>query len=271
MASVKSLALGRSSEVMFFNPEEIEEYPGLNVRNYDSPEVSDHIRKIANCVKENGVMSIEPIAVFQENGKLYVSRGHCRRRGHILARQEGADFKGIRATVDTMTEQARVLDLLNSNSGLPLTMLEKAEVVKRLLNFGWSVADIAKKHGVSTAAINNLLTLQEAPEAIKEMVSEGTISPTLALETVAQQGAEKAEETLIEVVQVAKSKGKKKVTNKDMKPSGRGLSVYTGKGKLPDLFVEDPDTGIFPCSSCIHRAEYEVCSGCKHYVMEEDE
>jgi ParB-like chromosome segregation protein Spo0J len=72
-----------------------------------------------------------------------------------------------------------------SNSGEPLTALEKAKVVGRLVAHGWSQQEIAKKCGwKSVASVVQYLEMLAMPEAVKEQVRQGDVSATTARQIV---------------------------------------------------------------------------------------
>src|SRR6185369_3087608 len=171
MARLKDLAIG-TKDSFLFDPELIEEKPGYNVRDMESPETQAHIRKMVDAIHSGGTLAFPPITICAEEGKIYVLAGYCRRRAFVLAKQEGAPIKGILAVANTQKEDERALDLLNSNDGLPLTPLEKAKVVQRLISFDWTPSEIARRRGQSVTTINNLLALLDAPADVVKMVEK---------------------------------------------------------------------------------------------------
>lgn len=207
----------RAGEIIMLDPEIIEEKDGYNVRDMQSEGTQAYIRQMVDSIHASGTAAFPEITVRQEDGKVYVTRGHCRRRAFILARQEGAEIKGIRAIADTIKGDAEhTLDLLNSNDGLPLTPLEKATAIKRLISFEWTPAEIAKRRGCTAQAISNLLALLDAPAPVVGMVEKGEVSATLAVETVRKQGALLATDSLKTAVVNAKEKGKNHATAKHL-------------------------------------------------------
>lgn len=212
MARLKDLAVG-SKDAFLFDPEIIEEKPLYNVRDMESAETQAHIRRMADAIHVGGTASFPPITIHQEDGKIFVVAGYCRRRAHILARQEGAPIKGILAIANNQDEAERTLDLLNSNDGLPLTPLEQAKAVQRLLSFDWSPAEIAKRRGWSVSHVNDLILLLKAPSKVKEMVQSGEVSATTAIKTIRERKSA-APQVLAEAAETAKAEGKKKVTAK---------------------------------------------------------
>jgi ParB family chromosome partitioning protein len=210
----------RAGEIIMLDPEMIEEKDGYNIRSMNSNETQAYIRQMVDSIHASGTAAFPEITVRQEDGKVYVTRGHCRRRAFIIARQEGAEIKGIRAIADTIKGDAEhTLDLLNSNDGLPLTPLEKATAIKRLISFEWTPTEIAKRRGCTPQAINNLLALLNAPSPVVGMVERGEVSATLAVETVRSQGALLATDSLKTAVETAKEKGKNHASKKHLPKS----------------------------------------------------
>lgn len=213
---IRDLAKGRGAETFYLDLDSIIIDEGYNVRKLDTPEVQAHIRNMADSIKENGVLSFPPVGVFKDaEDKIHLVTGHCRLAAHKIAASEGCELRGILAIANNQSEQDRQLDLLNSNSGLNLTQLEQAEVIKRLLAFGWTQAQIAKKHGKSQTAVANLVAILEAPESVKEMIQSGAVSATLASETL-KSDPENAEKKITNAVKKAKDSGKSRATKKDI-------------------------------------------------------
>lgn len=214
MARLKEMGT-RAGDIIMLDPETIEEKSGYNVRDMESESTKAYIRQMVDSIHASGTATFPEITVRQENGKVYVVRGHCRRRAFVIARQEGAEVKGIRVIADTIKGEAEhVLDLLSSNDGLPLTPMEKAKVIKRLVDFEWTTSEIAKRRGVSVQTITNMLALMDAPADVAKLVESGEVSATLALDTVKKEGAIFAGEKLRGAVEVAKGKGKARATLK---------------------------------------------------------
>lgn len=239
---IRDLANGRGAETFYLDLDSIIVDEGYNVRKLDTPEVISHIRQMADSIKANGVLSFPPVGVFKDSeDKIHLVTGHCRLAAHKIAASEGCELRGILAIANTMNEEARTVDLLLSNSGLPLTQLEQAEAVKRLLAFGWSQAEVARRLGKSQTAIANLVAILEAPESVKEMVQKGEISATLVSEEM-KAGPEKAEDRITKAVKKAKDQGKKKATKKDIEEDivaakscphcGEALLEIAGEGEF---------------------------------------
>ena len=210
----------RAGDIIMLDPEMIEEKEGYNVRDMESEATQAYIRQMVDSIHAGGTAAFPEITVRQEDGKVYVTRGHCRRRAFVIARQEGAEIKGIRAIADTIKGDAEhTLDLLNSNDGLPLTPLEKATAIKRLISFEWSISEVAKRRGCTPQAISNLLALLDAPAPVVKMVEKGEVSATLAVDTVRKEGSMFASDKLQTAVETANKQGKKHATAKHLPKS----------------------------------------------------
>ena len=240
MAKLKDLAIKGAGDRLLFDLDKIYEMPGYNCRDMSSAETQAYIRRMADAIKANGTDAFPEITVFQEGDRVYVHRGHCRRRAFILAKSEGAPVTGIRVIAAPKQDDAeRALDLLQSNDGLPLTPLEKAAAVKRLLKFEWTPAQIAKARGCSVTAITDLIKLLDAPEEVKEMVRDGKVAARTATEVVRREGAEQGTETLKKAVEAAKASGKDKATAKPL-PANPGKVVKQDATKT----VPVPKSGV---------------------------
>ena len=183
MASIKEIATSKR-DVYMVHPSEIHEKDGWNVRD-ETAEYLEHIDNLALSIAEIGVR--EPLKCYMENDVLYVSNGHSRLRAVTHAEKTfGIEIKAIPVLLeDRLSNDAdRVLTLLTSNSGKPLTRMEKAKVYKRLLNFGWSMKEIANRSGVDISTVSSTLEINIIPEAAKELIRDGKVSASLALEAV---------------------------------------------------------------------------------------
>ena len=219
---LKDEAIRRSGEILIFPLEKIEIKIGFNLRDMQSESTKTYIREMADCIKSNGTAIIPPITLWQEDGHIYIDEGHCRFSAHLIAKEEGAPVVGIRAyavcDILAKSEAERTVNMFHSNTNLPLTPLEKANGVKRLLSFHWTLAEIAKKLGVTPQGISNMLAFADLPASAAEMVEKGEVSPTLAIETVRQQGALMGTDALQTAVKTANEKGKSHATKKHLPP-----------------------------------------------------
>lgn len=212
---IKDVALGRS-DIYRLAPLDLHVKDGWNSRETDDPSNAEHIDNLARSIAEVGVK--EPLTVYWENSRAWVSDGHCRLAATLRAIEVyGADIKSIPVkTEDRYTNEAdRVFSQIVRNSGKQLTPFEQGKVFLRLLDFGWTEKDIATKSGRSQTWVTNCLRLQAQPEEVKSMVRAGVVSAHLA-SSVAKDSADDAKtvETLNHAVETAKAAGKTRATAK---------------------------------------------------------
>jgi len=224
--ALRDQAISRGASILIFDPHDIIEIEAFNTRNMESLDTVTYIRGMADAIKENGNEAFPPITITQEGDKIAVMAGWCRRRAHILAMDEGAPIKGIAClAAGKKSKEEITLDILTSNSGLPLSAMERAKAVKKLQSYLWSPADIAKKTGWSVSTVNNLITLYDAPDEIQNMVNCGQVSATFATEIVKSNTPDEAVKKLKSAADTAEKSGKKKATKKDLKDATeKGIS-----------------------------------------------
>jgi ParB-like chromosome segregation protein Spo0J len=203
--------------------------PEFNVR-FDSPELREHIAMLRDSMIASGYLRTRPLTVrLNRDGdgvaSAVVVDGHCRFAAAKLAVASGAEIMTLPCVAEGkgVSRMDRDLMLLTANSGLPLAPLEQAEVVKRLLSYGWSETQIGAKIGRTRQHIANLLELAGAPPGVKVMVVDGVVSATEAVKTIRREGAN-ATATLEAAAEIAKAKGKKRIT---------GASIAATKPKAP--------------------------------------
>jgi predicted GNAT family acetyltransferase len=138
-----------------------------------------------------------------------LTNGHCRLAAVRLAISEGADIKGVPVRVEErqVDDARRTLSLLTRNAGKPLSMIEQAIPVRRLLDYGWSDKEIAAKAGFSLSKVKDLIALCGADTEVKEMIDQGKVSPTTVARTIRKRGHQKAKEVLKDAVQEADESG----------------------------------------------------------------
>jgi ParB/RepB/Spo0J family partition protein len=156
-----------------------------NVRDLDTPEAQEKLRELSASIAEVGVK--DPLLVRFDGENIIVVEGHRRLAATMMAIEAGVDIKSIPVYPEPqrINDAERDLGLIISNSGEPLTALEKAKVVGRLVAHGWSQQEIAKKCGwKSVASVVQYLEMLAMPEAVKEQVRQGDVSATTARQIV---------------------------------------------------------------------------------------
>lgn len=209
--------------------------PEFNVREHDD-DYKAHIETIAKSIEENGFYPDKPIAGFvaRMDGKdvIVVTDGHSRLAGYDLAVSRGLepfDLPVVTKPRGTSMEDLTIA-LVTSNGGRPLQPYEVAKVCKRLVGYGMEPKDIAKRLGFTLVYVNGLLDLIAAPKALRDLVSTGKVSATLAIETIKKHGKEAAK-VLGAGVKEATASGKERVTKKHVKAATE--KTASKKSKAP--------------------------------------
>lgn len=185
--------------------------PGYNVREIDE----EHVAEFRDAFIAGEF--IPPLAVQVTEHGVKVIDGHHRyygakmatESGHEIARLECKDFSG--------SEADRIAFMVTSSQGKALSPLERAAAYQRLLNQGWTNAEIAKKVKRSTADVDQHLQLLECGDSLIEMVKAGEVAPTTAVALSREHGP-KAGAVAQEQMQKAKAAGKSKLTRSAAMP-----------------------------------------------------
>jgi ParB-like chromosome segregation protein Spo0J len=218
--NVKDATEGMKSSDLWQVPfEQLYIIPGYNVRE-DTEAYRAHLDWLTQQMIENGYDRNKPMGgyVLMVDGvsRIGVTAGHSRYIAVGRARAAGKEILTIPVvtTPRGTNTQDLIVDLVTSNQGRELTPYEVGTVCKRLISSGMDEKAISTRLGRSQQYISDLLTLHEAPQSLRDLVRHGTVSATLAIETIKKHGAEDAIDMLNEGVEVAKAAGKTRVSAK---------------------------------------------------------
>lgn len=183
------------------------------------------IKSLMNFIEENGTEALPPIKVKKvksEDGTESYQLIHGYRRMTAITRllEKGVEIKRIiaRPVPRGYNEKDELLDHISENSGMKLNPMEEASVFEKLIKFGWSQAEIAKRIGKTQSHVSQVLKLSGSSEFIKDTVSKGLISGALVVKVLNEhKGDEKAAERVIKAsVKKLEETGEKKVTQKNL-------------------------------------------------------
>ena len=221
-----SISQGRS-DMFRLDPTVIRVKDGWNCRDLSAADTQDHIASLALSIAEIGVQ--EPLTVYWEDGQAWLSDGHCRLAATMHAIQCGAEIKTVpvKSEARHANEADRLFSQIVRNSGKPFSALESARVYRKLVDFGWTQAQIAAKAGISAPRVSQVLELLTMPVTVQEMVSQGKVSAHMALTTVQEHNGAKAVQVLQDAVVVAEQEGKTRASPKHVvglkKPSALSI------------------------------------------------
>jgi len=214
---------------------------GFNVRVHDA-EYTKHIDWLAAQMVANGYDRTKPMSGYVVKGDdganlVYITDGHSRHAAVLKAIEQGAAIETIPVIVHPAGTSAEDLTvaLVTANSGKPLNPFEIATVCKRLQGYGHDDKAIAAKLGYTVPYVKNLFTLLSASKQVRDMVTSGKVSASLAVATVKKSGKDAAK-VLKDGLAAAEAKGKKKVTGKHVKAAPVPAAVSEAP-TLPDNVV----------------------------------
>lgn len=225
---------------------------GFNVRIKDD-HYEEKVNELSALIEENGFRQNRPLAgyVAREGDKnvIYLTDGHRRYEGTRRAIARGVPIEVLPVVVSSQSESPEdlVVSLVHDNLGEPLRPYEQALVVKRLVRYGWTPAEISKRLKLSVQYVDNLLLLVAAPVAVRNMVIAGQVSAATAVDALRSYG-DKAEEKLLGALDTVRDTvekqggGQVRVTKKHLStPAERvaklhGFRLFGAAQKI----VEDP-------------------------------
>lgn len=226
-ARLREIASGRR-DALNVDPKLIKIEASFNPRQYTLYENREHLDELKRSIAHVGVLV--PLLVRWDGEQAILIDGECRLRACLELIKEGIDIKTVPVLQESGDEAHRLLIAISANKGKPLTLLEAGGAYKRLLAFGWTVGDIGQKTGFSNRHVQDALDLIDAPREVKEMVRDGSVTPSLAKQVVKQKG-DGAAKVLREKVDRAKAAGKK-TAKREAKPSKSKVEAAVEANKL---------------------------------------
>lgn len=196
MAKEKPMAPDKKTDYFWVDSRKLIEEEGYNER-----EIWGDIPGLAKEILAAGV---QQALIVNRRGEFYsIKSGHRRSRACQLLVEEGHAPIMVPVILERKGSNAeeRVLHQITDNSGLAFTPWEQAKVMRRLRNFKWSEKDMAERSGKSVVYVRRLLSLADAPQWLINLVKEGRVKATFAMDMISEgrieeirQAAEKKQE-----------------------------------------------------------------------------
>lgn len=200
----------KTRDQFMVDPRKIAIEQGHNPRDFRLPENQEHLKQMKASVQAQGVLVPLLVRWDVEVKQGVLVDGECRLRAVLSLIEEGVEILTVPAVqVQGNNEADRLLTSLTANTGKPLSKWEIGTAFKRLIAFGWDADTIAKRTGYTSRFIKESLELSDAPEDVKQLLSEQAVTPSLALQHIRKDGAG-AGEKLKEKVAKARAKSPKK-------------------------------------------------------------
>lgn len=197
------------------------------------------LQRLAESIKEQGIL--QPLVVMPHGDKFWIVCGERRYR----ASKQLADVKTIPCVVRTDLDEKSSLEasLTENLQREDLSPMDTAHAYHELITkCGYTARAIAKKLGVSPAAISQRLSLLKLSPELQADVHEGKLTEsqgTAIAHAVSRRPAEKREVVLKDIKQrVDKARAKKtKLDTKDVKTIAR---TPAGKKSKPRIAPASP-------------------------------
>jgi hypothetical protein len=227
MAEDKELDAVSKATSFQVDPRVLKVKSGFNGR----PINAAHVRQMADGWK-NGA-TFPPIEVSVEDGEVFIVDGHHRHASALLAIEEGLELRRMDARHFRGEEPDRIMLMITSQQGLPMTPLQLGVQYARLIALGWTPAEIAARPGKSVQHVRDCIALADAAPDVKRMLERDQVSADVVRKTIKKHGAD-AGKVLAADLQAAKAAGKDKVTAKTASTQ-RPSKLQTAMGLLGRL------------------------------------
>jgi ParB/RepB/Spo0J family partition protein len=225
----------KNKDIMLVDPRNIIFNPD-NVRT----DMGD-LEELMTSIVEIGLqVSLKAKKVRGEDKYLLVD-GHRRMKAILLALEKGYDIPFVEVMPYTGNNEDILFTMIVTGSGQkPLTDIEMAEAIKRLVSFHYKAEEIAKKIGKSVPQVYNYLTLANVPKEVKNLVHDGLISGSTVVKITRVADNDEdvvgmVKEAISDASKVSDGKDKpKKATDKNVAK----LKANTPVQKINQLIVE---------------------------------
>lgn len=182
-----------SADLYMIHPDNIFTKEGFNIRVQNEAHEAK-ILWLMESIRNNGFDRTKPLPgyVALEGGehRVYAIGGHRRLEAVRRLMDEGFAIEAIPMILKprgTSMEDLTV-DLYLDNETDPVDLYGQSILVKRLQGYGTPISRIAERMNMSVTKVNDLLQLAAAPSALRQLVIEGKVSGSLAIETIEKYG-----------------------------------------------------------------------------------
>lgn len=189
----------------------------FNVR-CENAKNGDFLSRLVSSIETEGFHQDKPLSGTVRNvdgeDRVYIYDGHTRLKAAKIVRDKGVPLETLPVVINKSLNIVDLnVNLIRSNSGLPLSPYEEALVIKRLHSLGLSQQDIVRRTGLPKNKISDFLSyLLPSPPAIHQWVINEDISASFAIEMIKKYGPLSVEKIEI-AIEKAKSQGLSKATS----------------------------------------------------------
>lgn len=211
---------------------------GHNPRDYNLQENREHLDELKSSIRQNGTISPLWVRYDQATKSAILVDGECRLRANLELIVEGVEIEAVPCIqVTGGNESERLVLAITANTGKEFSRLELGSAFQRLIRFGWTDEKIAERCGYPIRTVRESMELADAPEAVKEMVSHGEVTPAAAVVQVRKSGALAIEE-LKDKVRAAEGKPVRRAKSEPMTKLERAARKLLGEFTQPNEMDE---------------------------------
>lgn len=229
----RELGVGKN-DLLLIPPGLIKEEPGFNERDYDSPEVDQHIEGFAKAYSQGDYVPPLIVRLDSSTGELFVVEGHCRLRGVHRAIERGQNIARLECLPFRGNDVDRLVLMLTSDQHLPLHPLGVARGYLRLIRAGQTPEEIARSIKKTRTHVDDMLLLATANADVHQFVRLGVVTASTAIEAVRKHGEQAGK--VIESKLTAGGRIKSKVKPADIRdwvpPRKHTLQICKGVQQL---------------------------------------
>jgi len=155
------------------------------------------IGAIVKWIEANGLRKLNPLRCYKKGENWVIIRGHRRHRAikEIEVKTGALQMVPIFVANKGESLEQRYFEQATENDSKAYTPWEKAKVLKKARSFGWSEEKMIEESGWSDVYVRRLLSLADAPQKLINLVREGTVSGTYAMDVIAE-GPESVQELI---------------------------------------------------------------------------
>lgn len=233
-----AIAEGRT-DLFRMDPRKIVVVEGWNSRDFGLPENQEHIRALADSIKEIGVR--EPLAGYHEDGKFILTNGESRLRAVMHLIEMGHEIATVPVQPEPRhaSEAEHVLSQIVRNSGKPFTPIENARVYARLLDMGMTAKEIAAKIGQTPERVAQVAKLNTVSPKVRKHIQSGKITSSLVQRIQSKaKSAKDVDAAVEEAIKNATAEGKTKATPRHVSGSKEKPKTVSPRVNYRDLFEE---------------------------------
>lgn len=208
-------------DLKLVDPRNIVVEEGFNVRQ----DMGD-IEALANSIVSIGLQVPLKAKKIHGSEKWKLIDGHRRMEAIQYAMNQGYELKFVDVVPFVGNEEDQLLTMIATGTGQKaLNDVEQAECIRRLVDFHFSVREIAPKIGKSVPHVYMLLEISKMPKIVKNAISDGKIS-TYAVTDIIKSVEDKDENVIKEKVLEAISHAQKNaVDGKVKKATSKNLDA----------------------------------------------